>query len=122
MDSKIKKQGRAVLGRGLAALISAPPIPVQTATVGNAETAAGATEGQPPQVSVIQGGLSAPKTETQESGGTGVRFVTIDKVKPNPKQPRTEFNEPEIAELADSIRTLGVLQPVLVRPKADGQV
>ena len=39
---------------------------------------------------------------------------------PNPTQPRREFNEEALAELADSIRTLGVIQPVTVKPTADG--
>jgi ParB family chromosome partitioning protein len=39
----------------------------------------------------------------------------------NPLQPRTRFLEPELAALADSIRTRGVLQPILVRPSAGGR-
>ena len=41
--------------------------------------------------------------------------VPIDKIKPNPNQPRTHFNETLLNELADSIRENGVLQPLLVR-------
>jgi ParB family chromosome partitioning protein len=39
----------------------------------------------------------------------------------NPKQPRQDFSDQEIAELADSIKTLGVLQPILVRPLQGAQ-
>lgn len=46
--------------------------------------------------------------------------VTIDKINPNPNQPRTHFNETLLNELADSIRENGVLQPLLVRKKGEG--
>lgn len=46
--------------------------------------------------------------------------VSIDKINPNPNQPRTHFNETLLNELADSIRENGVLQPLLVRKKGDG--
>ncbi|WP_270480883.1 ParB/RepB/Spo0J family partition protein [Collinsella tanakaei] len=46
--------------------------------------------------------------------------VPIDKINPNPNQPRTHFNETLLNELADSIRENGVLQPLLVRKKGKG--
>lgn len=46
--------------------------------------------------------------------------VSIDKISPNPNQPRTHFNETLLNELADSIRENGVLQPLLVRKKGEG--
>lgn len=46
--------------------------------------------------------------------------VSIDKINPNPNQPRTHFNETLLNELADSIRENGVLQPLLVRKKGEG--
>lgn len=46
--------------------------------------------------------------------------VPIDKINPNPNQPRTHFNETLLKELADSIRENGVLQPLLVRKKGKG--
>lgn len=46
--------------------------------------------------------------------------VSIDKINPNPNQPRTHFNEALLNELADSIRENGVLQPLLVRKKGEG--
>jgi ParB family chromosome partitioning protein len=42
--------------------------------------------------------------------------LDIDLLTPNPHQPRTEIHEPALEELAQSIRTNGVLQPILVRP------
>ena len=50
----------------------------------------------------------------QEMGGE-VLDLGIDELAPNPGQPRTDINEDQIAELADSIKKVGVLQPILVR-------
>ena len=47
--------------------------------------------------------------------------VAITSVVPNPKQPRTHFDEQALNELAESIRTLGVIQPLTVKKDADGK-
>jgi len=49
-----------------------------------------------------------------------VREIEIARIRPNPAQPRQHFDEDSLAELADSIRQHGVLQPILLRPVADG--
>lgn len=41
-------------------------------------------------------------------------WVEVDKIRPNPYQPRTEFDEEKLKDLADSIRQYGVLQPLVV--------
>jgi len=46
----------------------------------------------------------------------GVRNVDVDRITPNPEQPRLSFDETSLEELAASIREHGVLQPILVRP------
>ena len=46
----------------------------------------------------------------------GVRVLPVDRIEPNPQNPRLAFNEETLEELASSIREHGVLQPVLVRP------
>ena len=46
----------------------------------------------------------------------GVRNVPLERITPNPEQPRMTFDEDALAELAASIREHGVLQPILVRP------
>ena len=46
----------------------------------------------------------------------GVRIVHIDRIEPNPEQPRMVFEQEALDELAASIREHGVLQPILVRP------
>ncbi len=45
-----------------------------------------------------------------------MRDVALDKILPNPAQPRLSYEEESLTELADSIREHGVLQPILVRP------
>lgn len=56
-----------------------------------------------------------------ESGFSGSETkMSINDIKPNPNQPRTHFNESELAELAESIRENGVLQPLLVRKHGAG--
>lgn len=73
---------------------------------------------------------SAPPPETSsapidagQSDPTGpqVRSLPIDQVVPNPLQPRTRFDETRLAELADSIRATGIIQPILVRPIPGGR-
>jgi ParB family transcriptional regulator, chromosome partitioning protein len=49
----------------------------------------------------------------------GIREIEIGRIRPNPAQPRTHFDESAIAELAESIAERGVLQPILVRPDGD---
>jgi ParB family transcriptional regulator, chromosome partitioning protein len=50
----------------------------------------------------------------------GVREIEIARIRPNPHQPRVQFDETPIAELADSIAERGVLQPILLRPDGEG--
>lgn len=56
--------------------------------------------------------------------GDSIFWVELDKIVPNPYQPRREFDEAKLKELADSIRMYGVLQPLTVtrreRPRDDG--
>jgi len=47
---------------------------------------------------------------------TGVRVLPVERIEPNPQQPRLAFDEETLQELAASIREHGVLQPILVRP------
>ena len=50
---------------------------------------------------------------------TGLRDIELAQIVPNPKQPRTDFDEEAVHELAASIRAVGVLQPVVVRRAGD---
>src|SRR4051794_30579383 len=65
-------------------------------------------------------GLSAILPRSQK-GAEGFREVPLDLVRPNPRQPRRDFDEGALAELAESIRSRGLLQPVVVRPLAGGE-
>ena len=51
---------------------------------------------------------------------TGLAELSISSIRPNPQQPREHFDEEALAALAESIREVGVLQPVLVRESDDG--
>jgi ParB family chromosome partitioning protein len=57
-------------------------------------------------------------TDAPASRG-GVREIEIARIRPNPEQPRIQFDEAALDELADSIRQRGVLQPILLRPKGE---
>jgi ParB family transcriptional regulator, chromosome partitioning protein len=64
-------------------------------------------------------GLSAIlPTATDESG---LREIPVDLIDPNPRQPRREFDEEALVALSESIRSRGVLQPVVVRPLPGGK-
>ncbi len=65
---------------------------------------------------LIPPGAAEHKTPT----GVGYREVPMASIRPNPYQPRETFDEEAIGALADSIREVGLLQPVLVRPAGDG--
>ena len=51
----------------------------------------------------------------------GMRDIPLDLIQPNARQPRRTFDEARLAELAESIRTRGVLQPIVVSPLAGGR-
>lgn len=61
---------------------------------------------------------SAPPVDAPPSAG-GVREIELARIRPNPGQPRVQFDEDSLDELADSIRERGVLQPILLRPDGD---
>src|SRR5579864_6290706 len=84
---------RNALGRGLEALIrNAPPVPATLP--GEAETYA-----------------AGPSTRA----ASDLQAVDIDLIEPSPFQPRTQFPEESLAELAQSIQTTGIIQPLIVR-------
>lgn len=62
-------------------------------------------------------------TDSASAGGSasGRKMIDISQLKPGQFQPRHQFNQSTLQELADSIRQHGLLQPILVRPRADGQ-
>jgi ParB family chromosome partitioning protein len=97
----LKKTKRRHLGRGLESLLG----PITEIATESQQLTDGSTAANFP-----------PDKELHES----VRQVLIQSVKPNPYQPRTTWNDKELKELADSIRTNGVIQPILVRETEAG--
>jgi ParB family chromosome partitioning protein len=64
-------------------------------------------------------GLSALIPGAVEEGG-GMLEVPVGAIKPNPRQPRSTFDDEPLEALATSIREVGILQPIVVRQTADG--
>lgn len=65
-------------------------------------------------------GLSSliPVLDGEKISDTDILDVAIDEIMPNPFQPRKDFNREEIESLADSIKSQGLLQPVVLRKRA----
>ena len=69
-------------------------------------------------------GESSPRSkeavDLQSPTEGGVREIEVARIRPNPDQPRSQFGDEGLDELAASITERGVLQPILVRPDGDG--
>lgn len=68
-------------------------------------------------------GADAPQSAPAQDGlapvpGATYAEIPVTAIRPNPKQPRSVFDEDELGELVHSIREIGVLQPIVVRPVA----
>jgi ParB family transcriptional regulator, chromosome partitioning protein len=59
------------------------------------------------------------ETLVQVPGATFAE-LPVETIRPNHKQPRTVFDEEDMAELVHSVREIGILQPIVVRPAVDG--
>ena len=57
--------------------------------------------------------------EQQKSSSADILRIPVDMIEPNPYQPRMNFDQEALDELADSIRTLGLIQPITVRMISD---
>jgi ParB family chromosome partitioning protein len=68
-------------------------------------------------------GLAAILAVSEDEAGAGpeLRDVHVELIAPNPDQPRKRFDPEQLQALADSLQERGVLQPVLVRPRAGGR-
>ena len=64
--------------------------------------------------------LLGPMTREDVQASGGLRELPVAAIAPNPYQPRRDFDEAQLKELADSIEASGLLQPVVVRPRPDG--
>jgi len=120
------------LGRGLGALIPTEPEPSDGADgtrqgtrprdVFFSDTAANPGVPERPADGKA-GGASADARDDGLRPVPGARFAYIDpaQVVPNPRQPRQVFDTEALAELAGSIKEIGVLQPIVVRPNPHGE-
>ena len=57
--------------------------------------------------------------EISTSGSSSINEVELDKIHANPNQPRREFNQEALQELADSIKEIGIIQPITLRSMED---
>ena len=96
-------QQKRGLGKGLGALIPTAPAP------------AGPGSRESPVLAAV-----GSADELPAEGGAYFAEIAIGAITPNPRQPRQNFDEEALEELAASIREVGLLQPVLVRPVMPG--
>ena len=97
-----KKEKPRHLGRGLESLLG-PITPM-------------VSDNNDPQTESQKRPISLPDKELSAF----LREIEIDKIKANPYQARTVFNEQELNDLANSIKTNGIIQPIIVRPSGLG--
>lgn len=106
------------LGRGLGALIPSAPV----TAMGSPGTGSTASPG--PADAAVTGTIPRP-AHAQPGGepfiGAHYAEIAVDAVTANPRQPRQAFDEDALAELAASIREVGLLQPIVVRPLTPGR-
>ena len=107
-------QQRRGLGKGLGALIPESPRVVDT------EPADGSEPLQRPHLRAAAA-ASLDDVGVVEVPGAHYEEIPVYSISPNPRQPRRTFDEDALEELADSIREVGLLQPVVVRASGDGQ-
>ena len=58
--------------------------------------------------------------EIQTSGSSNICEISMEVIQPNPNQPRRDFDDDSLQELANSIRQIGVIQPITLRDMGDG--
>lgn len=58
--------------------------------------------------------------DVHANGSSSINEVAIEKIKANPNQPRHEFDQEALEELAESIRQIGIIQPITLREMEDG--
>ena len=105
-------QQRRGLGRGLGALIPDSPLLAD----------GDAARGQDPALAAATGEAHpAAQGDPVEVFGAHYKEVATSAITPNPRQPRRTFDEEALDELAESIRQVGLLQPVVVRAAGPGR-
>lgn len=102
-------QQRRGLGRGLGALISDSPL------------LADGDAARRPDLAGLAAGPADPAAAPVEVFGAHYLEIEVSAITPNPRQPRRSFDEETLDELAESIRQVGLLQPVVVRAAGTGR-
>jgi ParB family chromosome partitioning protein len=71
---------------------------------------------------VLGKGLGAliPADDTQTAETRRLKTISLDRIAPNPMQPRREFDQESLMQLAQSFKENGIMQPLLVRPNGSG--
>jgi ParB family transcriptional regulator, chromosome partitioning protein len=104
------QEQRKALGRGLAALIGEQSVPSPSQNIVS------------PKFSIEQVAKSEQVEKVESTAIDGqIEQVELSKIFANPEQPRKHFNQALIQELSDSIKEHGLLQPIVVVPKGQGQ-
>jgi ParB family transcriptional regulator, chromosome partitioning protein len=117
------KPTRGGLGRGLGSLIGGGPA---AATAGADETSATTvptgTPTRVPEQGVAASPAPAPRGDDELVHVPGAVYleIPVELIVPNPRQPRTVFDEDALDELVHSIKEIGLLQPVVVRRSGEG--
>ena len=73
--------------------------------------------------SALGRGLDAliPTEMVRTSGSSSISEIPLDRIHANPNQPRREFDEESLRELSDSIREIGIIQPITLRKQSDNE-
>jgi ParB family chromosome partitioning protein len=109
------------LGKGLSALIPDPePVPIEEPTAPPSDARDEPTSSPAGQTTPAVE-VGATKTGGESSASGGILRVALGRIEPNPDQPRKTFSEESIAELADSIRRNGLIQPIIVEGLGEGR-
>lgn len=106
------QKAKSRLGRGLSSLISVSELPVE-------EEVSGAAEAPPAAPAVAAAPLDSPPAAVSSPAGAPIE-LPIDQVTPNPHQPRRQFDPTSLAELAASLKSNGLIQPIVVRQDGVG--
>lgn len=111
--------GRRRLGRGLDSLLKSP---VKVDVPSDASTEARPSSSKSGEIQAsVNPSLADPNEakRAEAEAGTQLRMIPIEKIRPNPHQPRREFSPEALDELASSIRSAGLMQPLVVRIRRD---
>ncbi|MEM1060202.1 MAG: ParB/RepB/Spo0J family partition protein [Verrucomicrobiota bacterium] len=73
-------------------------------------------------LSALMGSEKLVAPEPNTARGESVSLQALDKIEPSPLQPRKVFDADQLAELIESIRQRGIIQPLIVRPGASGKL